>query len=372
MIPRKKILLAPDSFKGCLSSVEVCGALAKGIENFDKSIEVLQFPSSDGGEGFCDCMQKVFGGEKIRVEVSFPHGDKGSAEFVYDIASKTAYVEMASAAGLGLVTDCKSSIMCRNTYGVGELICKAVEQGAEKIVVGLGGSATNDCGVGMLSALGVRFFEENMIEVEPYPYRLCDIVCADKSNMIDLSGVSIVAACDVSNPLCGTNGAAEVFSRQKGATEEEVKLLDKYAASFAKAMGIDSKQKGFGAAGGVGAALVGVLNASYVSGASLLVESMQFNQAISEADLVITGEGNTDGQTANGKLVSVVAEAAKRASVKTIVISGGLSEGYELLTRYGVSDFYSLTERYSDKDYCIRHAKELLCNLSEKIIGRHI
>lgn len=364
-----RVLLAPDSYKGCLTSKEVCAAMTEGIKRFSKDIDVVQFPSSDGGEGFCDCMRNLYGGTIEKREVTYPLGDRGLAEFVFVSDTKTAFIELASASGLPLVPKEKCNILRAYTYGTGELICEAVKLGAKKIVIGLGGSATNDCGIGMLSAMGVRFLTIDGFDLAPYPSSLNHIAHIDKSNMIDLSGVEFIAACDVKNPLCGKNGAAEVFSRQKGATDDEVRFLDSSALLFANALGIDPYLAGSGAAGGVGAAVLSVLGGSYVSGASLLVDSDAFKKAISVSDIVITGEGNSDAQTAFGKLVSVVANSAKKFGVKTYVISGGLSDGYEALYDTGVEKCFSLTNNQYSVEYCIEHAYDLIVERTYQAIS---
>ena len=367
-----RVMLAPDSYKGCLTSKEVCAAITEGILKVSDSIDVVQFPSSDGGEGFCDCMRNIYGGDLIKREVAFPLGNRGFAEFVFNKETKTAFIELASASGLPLVPKEERNILIANTYGTGELICEAVKLGATNIIIGLGGSATNDCGIGMLSAMGMRFLDEDGYDLIPRPTSLGFVKSIDKSQMIDISGVKFTAACDVKNPLCGKNGAAEVFSRQKGASEEEVALLDAWALSFASALGIDPNLSGSGAAGGVGAAVLSVLGGTYVSGASLLVNSNGFKKALSCSDLLITGEGNSDYQTAFGKLVSVVVKDANESGVKSIVLSGGLSNGYEALYDIGADECYSLVSEKYSVDYCIEHAYELLIEKTKEIISKHI
>ena len=367
-----RVLLAPDSYKGCLTSKEVCAAITEGIKKVSDKIDVVQFPSSDGGEGFCDCMRNIYGGDLIKREVSFPLGDRGIAEFVFNNDTKTAFIELASASGLPLVPKDQRNILAANTYGTGELICEAVKLGATDIIIGLGGSATNDCGIGMLSAMGMRFLDQDGYDLIPCPTSLNLVKSVDKSNMIDISNVRFTAACDVKNPLCGKNGAAEVFSRQKGASDEEVLLLDTWARSFASALGIDPAVSGSGAAGGVGAAVLSVLGGTYVSGASLLVNAEEFKNSLASSDLLITGEGNSDYQTAFGKLVSVVVTSAKNSSVRSIVLSGGLSNGYESLYDIGVDECYSLVSERYDVDYCIEHAYELIVEKAEEIMLKHI
>ncbi len=363
-----KVLLAPDSFKGCLTSKEVCAAMSEGIKKYSENIEVMQFPSSDGGEGFCDCMRNIFGGEVIEREVTYPLGDKGNASFIYLSETKTAFIEMASASGLMLVPKEKRNVLRSTTKGTGELIKEAITLGAETVVLGLGGSATNDCGMGLLHSLGMRFLDSAGFELKPVAESLGKVQYVVKNDFIDISNVKFIAACDVKNPLCGENGAARVFAKQKGASDAEIEMLDKAATHFAKKMNIDPDLSGAGAAGGVGAAVLSVLNGEYVSGASLLVNSEKFKNALSQADLLITGEGNTDSQTAYGKLVSVVATAAKSYGVKTVVLSGGLSEGYESLRDFGVTEFRSLIDKNRDLDYCLSRAKELIKEITYEII----
>ena len=357
-----KILLAPDSFKGCLSSVEVCNALEDGIKQFDTEIDIIKLPSSDGGEGFCDCMLNLFGGEWLTNEVSDPLGRPIISRYVFNALSETAYIEFASASGLNLISDEHRDILLSTSFGVGELISDAVRRGAEEIVVGLGGSATNDCGVGILAALGMKFYDISGCELDPIPRNIYKIAAVDSSSMLDLSKVRLIAACDVKNPLCGPKGAARVFAPQNGATLENVEFLDDSAAGFAGVLGLDPNGVGYGAAGGAGMALVGVLGAQYVSGAELLVNSSRFCDGLDNADLVITGEGNTDKQSAFGKLVSVVVESAKKRGINAVVISGGLSDGYDSL---GADAYYALCENESKRQYAILNAYKLL---KEKVV----
>ena len=345
--------------------------MSEGIKNADKHIKIMQFPSSDGGEGFCDCMENIFGGIWIEREIQYPTGNKGVARFLFDEASRTSYIEFASAAGLGLVSKSERNILMLSTFGVGELISAAVHLGAKKIVIGLGGSATNDCGIGLLAALGMRFYDKNGNALSPIAESLGKIASVDKSEMLDMTGIKFVAACDVKNPLCGPNGASEVFSRQKGATESEVLYLDKAARAFAELLNVNPDSEGYGAAGGAGLAIMAVLGAKYVSGASLLVSSKRFADALEGADLLITGEGNSDAQTVCGKLISVVAVAAKNKNIPVVVLSGGLSQGYEELYSIGVDECYSLSKDKSNIEYCISHAYELIVEKTETII-KHI
>ncbi|MBR5277915.1 MAG: glycerate kinase [Clostridia bacterium] len=363
-----RILLCPDSYKGCLSSLEVCAALRKGILEANPNAEIIQYPSSDGGEGFCDCMENLYGGIRICKEVTFPLWNKGLAEFLYCEDTYTAYIELASAAGLNLVPKDKRNILRSTTYGVGELICQALECGAKTVVLGLGGSATNDYGLGMLAAMGAVFSDKNGYFVPPYAENIKEIYNIDTSGMVDISNVNIIAACDVKNPLCGELGAAKVFAKQKGATDLEIEYLDNAVIEFANRFEINLNNKGYGAAGGIGMAIIEFLDGTYTSGASLLVDSTKFITALKSVDMVITGEGNTDSQTVNGKLISVIARRAKEFGVTTWVLSGNLSEGYDKLYDIGVTKCCSLTEMGYDVEYSIKNAKTLIAKRIKEMI----
>lgn len=354
-----KVLIAIDSFKGSISSSDACLAAARGFARAGIT-DITSLPSSDGGEGFCVCMRSLFGGEVLHDTVAAPCGGQTDAGYVFDFASETAYVELACASGLTLVPEGKRDIMSASTLGTGELIKAAAAAGAKRIVIGLGGSATNDCGMGLLHALGVRFYGADGNVLVPCARSMPLVARADKTALRGYEGISFTAACDVTNPLCGENGAARVFARQKGASEREISLLDEYAASFAHAVGIDPLSAGAGAAGGTGGALISVLGAEFVSGASLLTGAERFRKALSGASLVLTGEGNTDGQTASGKLVCAVADAAKGAGVPCVAISGGLSSGCELLYSHGVTAMFSLCSRPASLEYCMENAGLLM------------
>ena len=213
----------------------------------------------------------------------------------------------------------------------------------------------------------MRFFDSDGKELPPIPESLDKIRSVDKT-LFHMGKLNIIAACDVKNPLCGENGAAAVFSKQKGAGASDIERLDIAARNFANVLGIDPMGISYGAAGGVGAALIGVMNASCVSGASLLAESQKFAESLRSADLLITGEGNTDRQTAYGKLISVIAAKAKEMGVPSVILSGGLSEGYEILYDLGVKGIFSLRDDEHDLDYCLSHAYELLAEKTYSIM----
>lgn len=364
----KKIVIAADSYKGCLSSERVCAAMRSGISRASPDAETKVFPSSDGGEGFCDCMKHLFGGIEISREVTFPDGRRGEAVYLLADNGKKAYIELASASGLCLVPRGKKDIMTATTFGTGELIKDAAARGAREIVVGLGGSATNDCGIGLLAALGMRFFDARGNELPPIPVSMPLISKVDEKDFIGLENIGITAACDVRNPLCGRNGAARVYAKQKGASETQIDLLELAAERLASLVGFDKAAEGAGAAGGTGFALMRFLHAEYVSGASLLVGSREFRESLKDASLVMTGEGHTDSQTGEGKLVNEIALAAKENRVPVAVLSGGISGDIRNLYSNGVTAVFSICKAPSALGYCIENASALITDAAENIM----
>ncbi len=358
------ILVAPDSYKGCLSSEEVGRAIERGIKRARADAEVIRFSASDGGEGFCECMRGIFGGDMVSREATYPDNTRGSASFLFCAASESAYIETASASGLTLVAPERRDILRATTLGTGELIKAAAELGAKRITIGLGGSATNDCGMGILHALGCRFYGAEGEELFPCGASLIKTKSADLSALKNLRGIKFKAACDVNNPLCGPDGAAFVFAPQKGADAGAVEALDKGALNFASVTGIDTETPGAGAAGGCGGALISLLGAEYESGAELLVNSRAFSEALQKCSAVFTGEGKTDLQTSHGKLVAVVAEKAKTFGKPVYVVSGAVEE-HETLEASGVTACFAATPHEMPLEEAFRRAPELVSAAAE-------
>jgi len=325
-----KIIIAPDSFKRNLSSPEVCSFIEAGIIRADKDAMVYKIPLADGGEGTARAIVQAAGGCLFKTIVAGPFGRKVEAEFGLINDGNTAVLDMASASGIELAVQDELNPMKATSYGTGELIKAALETGAAEIIIGIGGSATNDGGVGMLSALGFKFLDETGQPVGHNGESLVKIAkidCYDADKR--LNGVSIKVACDVTNPLLGSKGASAIFGPQKGATPEMVKCLDAGLAKLADVwiragLAKDVEQTGDGAAGGIGAALRICLNAAMESGAMLVMKYSGFFNNLSECDLIITGEGMTDGQTVNGKLCSIVAREGHKAGIPVALISGAL------------------------------------------------
>lgn len=325
-----KIVIAPDSFKGNLPAASVCEAIAAGLRDVDPAATIISMPLADGGEGTARAITNAAGGEFRRVQVRGPLGDQVQAEYGLIRGGKTAVLDMASASGIELLSVDRLNPMKTSTWGTGELIHAALESGAKELVLGIGGSATNDGGVGMALALG---FDVLDAEGKPVPFggeglaSIASVKCDRRDPL--LGGVSILIACDVTNPLLGPKGATRTFGPQKGATAEMLPRLETGLSKLADAWkragladGVD--QPGDGAAGGLGAALRILLKAQMLSGARTVMEYAGFDEAIADASLVITGEGMTDSQTAGGKLCSVVARQCKDRRVPIALISGAL------------------------------------------------
>jgi glycerate kinase len=327
-----KILIAPDSFKGNMRASEVCAAIAEGILRAESGAELYRVPLADGGEGTARALTEAAGGRFVKAPVTGPLGDPVEAEFGLIHGGGTAVLDMASASGIELVSRERLNPLKASSYGTGELIKAALDAGVRELVLGIGGSATVDGGIGMLSALGFRITDEDGAPVGEGGEALGRIAAVDVRGADPrLRDLSVKVACDVTNPLLGPRGAAAVFGPQKGATPAMVELLDRGLGRLADAwiragLAADVEQSGDGAAGGVGAAARICLGARMESGALLVMEHAGFFDKLQGADLVITGEGMTDGQTLGGKLCSVVARESRCRGVPTALLSGALGE----------------------------------------------
>jgi glycerate kinase len=325
------VIVAPDSFKGNMTAGEVCDAIEEGIRRADPAITVHKVPLADGGEGTAHAVTLAAGGRFVKTIVTGPLGDPVEAEFGLLEKGTVAVLDMASASGMELVPRSRLNPMKASSYGTGELIAAALDAGAQELIIGIGGSATNDGGLGLLDALGFDFLDVRGGHVGQGGKALWRIASVDTSGADErLKSVSIKVACDVTNPLLGERGASAVFGPQKGATAAMVKELDEGLANLAGAwiragLAADVDQPGDGAAGGVGAALRICLGASIESGAMLVMRYAGFFDRLKGADLLITGEGMTDGQTAAGKLCSVAAREAHKAGVPVALLSGALA-----------------------------------------------
>uniref|UniRef100_UPI00402A5BAE glycerate kinase family protein n=1 Tax=Candidatus Scatomorpha intestinigallinarum TaxID=2840923 RepID=UPI00402A5BAE len=341
-----KIVLIPDSFKGTLSSVEVCRVLRGCVERRLPGCEVRAIPVADGGEGSVDAFLAALGGEKVHARVAGPFFEPVESFYGLTDGGKTAIVEMAACAGLPLAGERRDPALT-TTYGVGELIALAVEGGARKIILGLGGSATNDAGCGAAAALGVRFFDRTETPFVPTGGTLGEVERIDVSAARErLRGVEITAMCDIDNPMYGENGAAYVFAPQKGAGPEQVRALDaglrRLAGVMRRELGMDfAELPGAGAAGAMGAGVTAFLGASLQSGIESVLNAVDFDRAAADAELIFTGEGRLDSQSLRGKVVIGVARRAKRLGKRVIAIVGGAEGELEAAYAEGVTAVFT-------------------------------
>ena len=368
-----KIIVAPDSFKGNMSAPAACSIIEAGILRADKKAKIIKIPLADGGEGTVRALTEAAGGEFIKVTVRGPLGKKIKTEFGLIEKGKTAVLDLASASGIELLKKEELNPMKASTYGTGELIKAALDSGAKELIIGIGGSATNDGGIGMISALGFRVLDEKGKPVGEGGEALAKIASIDCSGADRrLKNVSIKTACDVNNPLLGPKGASAVFGPQKGATPGMVKNLDAGLGKLGKAfidagLAKDVEHQGDGAAGGVGAALRICLGAKMESGAMLVMRYAGFFDRLKGADLVITGEGMTDGQTSGGKLCSVVARESRKAKVPAALLSGGLGgDAGALLSVFNYA--VSISSGQTGLDAMIRDSKRDLGLAAENLI----
>lgn len=343
-----KVVVAIDSFKGSLTSIEAGNAAKKGILNACQA-DVVVKPLADGGEGTTEALISGLGGEFVAVEVTGPLGRKTTARYGIMDDGKTAVMEMAEASGIILLKQEELNPWEATTYGVGEMIRDAVEHGCRKFIVGIGGSATTDGGVGLLQALGAEFLDSEENPIRP-GIRDLDKICQIRTERMlpELKECSFQIACDVKNPLCGENGAVYVYGAQKGVKEEDKPMLDRKMKHFAdktgELFGVDhSAHEGAGAAGGLGFAFLSYLeNAELKSGIDIVLQAIQLEQELQDSDIVITGEGRLDFQTAMGKVPVGVARLAKEYNNRVIAFAGGVTEDAGKCNEEGIDAFFPI------------------------------
>ncbi|MEM7401414.1 MAG: glycerate kinase [Pseudomonadota bacterium] len=372
----KKIVIAPDSFKGNLTSLQVASCLEKGIKRVLPNAKCIKVPMADGGEGTVQSLVDAAKGKIVSKRVKGPAGKLVTAKYGWLAKQKTAVIEMAEASGLPLVKGREKNPLKTTTYGTGQLILDAINRGAKKIIIGIGGSATNDGGSGMAQALGIKFLNASGKEIKELG---CGGMLA-KITKIDVQSIDpriaktkIVVACDVENPLCGKKGASHVFGPQKGATAKMVDQLDKNLKHFGKLLKRDLKKDvvrmpGAGAAGGLGAGLLAFANATLESGIDIVLSATKLEKYIKGADLVLTGEGRVDFQTAFGKTPSGVAKAAKKCKVPVIAIGGALSDDARQVFDHGIDAIESAAAKDMSLEEAIKNSKQDLANASERVI----
>ncbi|CAM3373572.1 MULTISPECIES: glycerate kinase [Saccharibacillus] len=341
-------LLAPDSFKGSMTAKEVCLAMETGLRRVYPDARYIHVPMADGGEGTVQSLVDASGGTLHEREVTGPLGAPVTASFGLLGDGQTAAIEMASASGIRFVDEHTKNPLIATTYGTGELIRACLDLGVRKILIGLGGSATNDGGAGMAEALGVKFRDANGQEIRRGGGGLAELRSIDTSGLDPRLGqVEIVVACDVNNPLCGAQGASHVFGPQKGAAPDVVETLDanlsRYADVIARQLGRDVRDvPGAGAAGGLGAGLLAFTRSGLRRGVDIVLDYNRFERQAAEADLVFTGEGGIDVQTRFGKTPYGVARASRRAGKKVIAIAGFVGDGIESLYDEGIDAVFGI------------------------------
>lgn len=337
-----KFILAPDKYKGSLTGREFCETVARGLTKVFPNAELIHRPLADGGDGTIDVVGDYLNASKVTVTVKDPLFRNIDSHYLLSEDKQTAFIEMSEASGYKLLQKQEMNCMETTSYGTGELILDALEKGARNIVLGIGGSATNDGGMGMAKALGYVFLDVNGNELEPVGKNLGKVKEIQKNEVNSkLLDAKIQVACDVNNPFYGENGAAKVYGAQKGASEEEIVLLDKGLQSFAKvlqtAFGVDVQQiAGAGAAGGLGGGAVVFLNAELASGVDLVMELAQFDAVLQGADWVITGEGQLDGQTLSGKTINGVVGSAKKYDIPVAAFCGSVDISIEAMQDMGL------------------------------------
>lgn len=332
-----KILIAVDSYKGSLTSLEAGQAIQAGIQNVSATHETEVTPIADGGEGILSVMLHTLGGKVQTIPVHNPCMELIEAEYGISTDGKTAFIEMANASGLPLLQDFQRNPMETTTYGTGELIRDALEKGCKEFIIGIGGSATNDAGTGMLQALGYRFLDKDGNPLGQGGKILENIVHICTQNVHkELKNAHFIVACDVNNPFYGPNGAAHIFARQKGANDSMIEELDRGMRSFANVIHQTTEKDishvpGSGAAGGMGGGLLAFLNAELKSGAELILDLCRFEEKATNADLILTGEGRIDRQSLMGKIPGKILEIGKQKGIPVIAIAGCVEDKDSLL-----------------------------------------
>ena len=343
-----KIVIAPQEFKGSVSAVKVAEAISKGVKKVFPTADITIVPVADGGDGTLNTLVESTGGKKISSNVMGPTGERISAEWGALGDGNTAIIEMAKIAGLALIDQDNMNPLTATTFGLGEVLKEALDRNYRKFIIGIGGSATNDAGAGMAQALGIRLLDSFGSEINLGGVGLIDL---EKIEMIDrdprVNESQFLVACDVNNPLTGKNGASVIYGPQKGATPEMVKTLDDALFNFSKIVFRDigkdiNNLSGSGAAGGLGGGIVALLDGQLIPGSKIILDMLGINKKIMDADLVITGEGQTDFQTVFDKAPISVSKIAKSFSVPCIAISGSLGQGFESVYDEGISSISSI------------------------------
>ncbi len=376
-----KVLIAMDSFKGNFDSLTVAGIVERGIRKVYKDATIDKVAIADGGEGTVDAIVKTLNGRYERIEVTGPMGSKVIAKYGI-VDGNTAVIEMAEASGLALVPENERNPLRASTYGTGELILDAINKGCTRIIMGIGGSATNDGGTGMARALGARFLDSEGKELDEGGGSLDSLARIDISGMNEkIASTEFIVACDVTNPLYGEKGASAVFGPQKGADSEMVKTLDNnlrhYSEIVKRDLGIDvANEPGTGAAGGLGYGLMVFCKARLTKGIEMVLDTIKIENRMKDVDVVITGEGRVDGQTVFGKVPVGIAARAKKFGKPVFAIAGFMDEGADLVYDHGIDAVMSsmtgpmtLQEAIEESESLIERASERLFRIIKAVRG---
>lgn len=368
-----RIVIAPDSFKESLTALEVANAIEVGFKKIWSTAHYVKVPMADGGEGTVQSLVDATGGKLVQASVTAPLGNTINAPFGISGDGKTAIIEMAAASGLHLVPFEQRNPLKTTSFGTGQLIKNALDLGVEKIILGIGGSATNDAGVGMLQALGGKFLDQDNQAIHWGGEYLKDIVHIELSDLDPrLNHTEIEVACDVNNPLCGPNGASAIFGPQKGATSEMVEQLDKALLHFSHLVEQQHKLNirdvaGAGAAGGMGGGLLLLPNVTLRSGVDIVISAVNLAEVLQDADLVITGEGRMDSQTAQGKTPIGVAKTAKLFNKPVIAIVGSLREDYELVYQAGIDAVFPIIRQVDGLEETLKCGQKNLISTAQNV-----
>lgn len=370
-----KVVIAVDSFKGSINSYDIGISVQKGINNVFPMANIQIVSMADGGEGTVDALVRKSGGNKIYLNVHGPLMDKINASYGIMGDNKTAVIEMASASGLPLISEEYRNPMNTTTYGTGELIKDAISKGCREIIVGIGGSATNDAGMGMLQALGYEFFDRDNNLLGYGGKELQKVDHISTVNVIDgLNETHFTIACDVDNPFYGPKGATHIYGKQKGADDDMINDLDLGLKHFASIILRDfhkdiSQVPGSGAAGGLGGGFLAFLNAELEPGVDIVIDELNLKEIVKDADFVITGEGRLDHQTSMGKTPVGVAKCAKEFNIPVIALAGSISEGAEEVHNHGIDAFFSIISKpitldeamnkSTTEQFLVKHTEEL-------------
>lgn len=345
-----KVVSAIDSFKGSMTSLEVSNAFEKGVKKVFKNVDFIKIPMADGGEGTVQALIDNLNGQFVNLKVMDPLMREVSSFYGISGDGKTAIIEMAAASGLPLISTEERDPMKTSTYGTGELIRDAIKHGCREFIIGIGGSATNDAGIGMLAALGYEFLDKDKNKLTPNGENLINIKKINKDSVIkELQECKFLIACDVDNPFYGEKGAAYVYGKQKGATDEMIEELDNGLKNFSEVIlkeeNIDiSYISGAGAAGGLGGAFIAFLNSELKPGIDIIIEKINLEKSIIDSDYIITGEGRIDFQSAMGKTPTGVAKLAKKYNIPVIAIGGSVADNIENIHECGISTAFSIMD----------------------------